>query len=84
MDPAEYPPKETLPQVGGEDELFNWIYQHVHANFAEHWSQLYDRCPSTSVSVAIMLTYRAFQLALQNQLDESDDDDDDDAEFEIE
>ena len=31
-----------------------------------------------------MLTYRAFQLALQNQLDESDDDDDDDAEFEIE
>lgn len=70
-------PVDDLPDPE-DDELLAWVYNHVHALYAEHWSKLYDRLPNKAVSLTILLTYRALQLALTNNLATEDDEDEDD------
>jgi hypothetical protein len=62
----------TLPTQ--KDPLYSWVYDHVHANYAEHWADLYDRSADGSLSLAIALTYRAVQLLIEAQPDDEDDD----------
>ena len=49
-------PVDDLPDPG-ENELLAWVYDHVHSVYAEHWSNLYDRCPENSISIAIKTCY---------------------------
>ena len=70
-------PTEDLPEPE-DDELLSWVYNHVHAVYAEHWSRLYDCCPDNAISIAVLLTYRALQIALEDRLTTTDDEEDTD------
>jgi hypothetical protein len=75
IDPSN--PVDDLPNPE-DDKLLMWVYNHVHAIYAEHWSKLYDRTPDKAISLSILLTYRAIQLALSENLTTDEDDDEDD------
>ena len=54
------------------DPLFSWAKDNVHANFAEHYSHLYDICPHGAITLAVKLTWRAMGLLLEANDDEDE------------
>jgi hypothetical protein len=62
--------KPTLPTQ--KDPIYAWVYDNVHAIYAEHWADIYDKSADGSLSLAIALTYRAVQALLESQGEDDD------------